>query len=79
MSDKKKTINVDGLSDVSIKAFQKGVDVCRGGKGIWMMDDEAYNERMNKSFNRGLYRYVYCIGLLGSLCCERRQNQGQFH
>ena len=53
MSDEKRTINVDGLSDVSIKAFQKGVDVCRGGKGIWMMDDEAYNERMNKSFNHG--------------------------
>ena len=53
MSDEKRTINVDGLSDVSIKAFQKGVDVCRGGKGIWMMDNEAYNERMNKSFNHG--------------------------
>ena len=53
MSDEKRTINVDGLSDVSIKAFQEGVDACRGGKGVWMMDDEVYNERMNKSFNQG--------------------------
>lgn len=53
MSDEKKTINVDGLSDVSIKAFQEGVDACRNGKGIWMLDDEAYNERMKKSFNNG--------------------------
>lgn len=53
MSDEKKTINADGLSDVSIKAFQEGVDACRNGKGIWMLDDEAYNERMNKSFNSG--------------------------
>ena len=53
MSDEKKTINVDGLSDVNVKAFQEGVDACRNGKGIWILDDEAYNERMNKSFNRG--------------------------
>lgn len=53
MSDEKRTINVDGLDDGSIKAFQEGVDACRDGKGLWMMDDEAYNERMNKSFNQG--------------------------
>lgn len=53
MSDEKKTINVDGLSDESIEAFKEGVDACRNGKGIWMLDDEAYNERMNKSFNNG--------------------------
>ena len=53
MSDEKKTINVDGLSDESIKAFQEGVDACRNGKGIWMLDDGAYNERMKKSFNDG--------------------------
>lgn len=53
MSDEKKTINVDGLSDESIKAFQEGVDACRNGKGIWMLDDGAYNERMNESFNKG--------------------------
>ena len=41
MSDEKKTINVDGLSDESIKAFQEGVDACRNGKGIWMLDDGA--------------------------------------
>ena len=53
MSDEKKTINVDGLSDESIEAFQEGVDACRNGKGIWILEDGAYNERMNKSFNRG--------------------------
>ena len=53
MSDEKKTINADGLSDESIEAFQEGVDACRNGKGIWMLDDEADNERMNKSFNNG--------------------------
>ena len=53
MSDEKKTINVDGLSDESIKAFQEGVDACRNGKGIWMLDDGAYNERMKKYFNNG--------------------------
>ena len=53
MSDEKKTINVDGLSDKSIEAFQEGVDACRNGKGIWMLEDGAYNERMNKSFNNG--------------------------
>ena len=53
MSDEKKTINVDGLSDESIKAFQEGVDACRDGKGIWILEDGAYNERMNKSFDNG--------------------------
>ena len=53
MSDEKKTINVDGLSDESIDAFQEGVDACRNGKGIWILEDGAYNERMNKSFNNG--------------------------
>ena len=53
MSDEKKTINVDGLSDESIEAFQEGVDACRDGKGVWILEDEAYNERMNKSFNHG--------------------------
>lgn len=59
MSDEKKTINVDGLSDESIKAFQEGVDACRDGKGIWMLEDGAYNERMNKSFDNG--SIVTCI------------------
>ena len=53
MSDEKKTINGDGLSDKSIEAFQEGVDACRNGKGIWILEDGAYNERMNKSFNNG--------------------------
>ena len=53
MSDEKKTINVDGLSDESVKAFQEGVDACRNGKGIWILEDGAYNDRMNKSFNNG--------------------------
>ena len=53
MSDEKKTINAEGLSDESIKAFQEGVDACRDGKGIWILEDGAYNERMNKSFNNG--------------------------
>lgn len=53
MSDKKRTINVDGLSDKSIEAFQEGVDACRDGKGVWILDDGAYSERMNKSFTNG--------------------------
>ena len=53
MSDEKKTINVDGLSNESIKSFQEGVDACRNGKGIWMLDDEAYYERMKESFTNG--------------------------
>ena len=53
MSDEKKTINVDGLSDESIEAFQEVVDACCEGKGIWMLEDAAYNKRMNKSFNDG--------------------------
>ena len=53
MSDEKKTINAEGLSDESVKAFQEGVDACRNGKGIWILEDGAYNERMNKSFNNG--------------------------
>ena len=53
MSDEKKTINAEGLSDESIEAFQEGVDACRNGKGIWILEDGAYNERMNKSFNNG--------------------------
>ena len=53
MSDEKKTINVDGLSDESIEAFQECVDAYRNGESIWMLDDGAYNERMNKSFDRG--------------------------
>ena len=53
MSDEKKTINVDGLSDESINAFQESVDACRNGKGIWILEDGAYNKRMYKSFNNG--------------------------
>ena len=53
MSDEKKTINVDGLSDKSIEAFQEGVDAYRNGKGVWILEDGAYNERMKKSFNDG--------------------------
>ena len=53
MSDEKKTINAEGLSDESVKAFQEGVDACRNGKGIWILEDGAYYERMNKSFNNG--------------------------
>ena len=53
MSDEKKTINVDGLSDKSIEAFQEGVDACRNGKGIWILEDGAYNERMKESFTNG--------------------------
>ena len=53
MSDEKKTINVDGLSEKSIEAFQEGVDACRNGKGIWILEDGAYNERIKKSFNNG--------------------------
>ena len=53
MSDEKKTINAEGLSDKSIEAFQEGVNACRNGKGIWILEDGAYYERMNKSFNNG--------------------------
>lgn len=53
MSDEKKTINLDGLSDRSIEEFREGVDACRNGKGIWILEDGAYNERMKKSFNYG--------------------------
>lgn len=53
MSDEKKTINVDGLSDKSIEALQEAADACRNGTGIWILEDGAYNERMNKSFTNG--------------------------
>ena len=53
MSDEKKTINADGLSDESIKAFQEGVDACRNGKDIWILEDGAYCKRIRKSFNDG--------------------------
>ena len=53
MSDEKKTINVDGLSDKSIEALQEAADACRNGKSIWIFEDGAYNERMNKSFTNG--------------------------
>lgn len=53
MSDEKKTINVDGLSDKSIEALQECVDAYRNGKGTWILEDGAYNERMKKSFNNG--------------------------
>lgn len=53
MSDEKKTINVDGLSDESIEAFQEGVDAYRNGKGVWILDDGTYSERINKSFTDG--------------------------
>lgn len=67
MSDEKKTINVDGLSDRDIKAFQDGVDACRGGKGIWMMDDETYNKKMNKSFDQGSV-VAFIVTSISSAC-----------
>ena len=53
MSYENKTINADGLSDESIKAFQEGVDACRNGKDIWILEDGAYCKRISKSFNDG--------------------------
>lgn len=67
MSDEKKTINVDRLSDASIKALQEAVDACRDGKNIWMMDDEVYDERMNKSFNHGSI-VAFIAMSIGSAC-----------
>ena len=69
MSDEKKTINVDGLSDESIEAFQECVDACRNGKGVWILDDEAYNERMNKSFNNGSIAGCIVTAIV-SVCME---------
>ena len=53
MSDEKRTINVDGLSDRNIEAFQESVDACRNGKGIWIFDEGSYGKIMNKSFKDG--------------------------
>ena len=53
MSDEKKTINVDGLSDRNIEGFREGVDACRNGKDVLILEDEVYNERMKKSFTNG--------------------------
>lgn len=69
MSDEKKTINVDGLSDFSIKAFQEGVDACRNGKDIWILEDGAYNKRMNKSFNNGSIAGCIVTAIV-SVCLE---------
>lgn len=53
MSDEKKTINVDGLSKRNIEEFQEGVDACRDGKDIRILEDEVYSERMKESFDNG--------------------------
>ena len=53
MSDEKRTINVDGLDEESVKAIQEGVDACRSGKNLWIMEDEVYYEKMRKSSNSG--------------------------
>lgn len=53
MSDEKRTINVDGLDDLSIKAIQESVDAYRSGKNLWIMEDEVYDKEMNRSFNHG--------------------------
>lgn len=53
MSDEKRTISVDGLNEESVKAIQESIDACRSGKNLWIMEDETYDEKMDKSFNRG--------------------------
>lgn len=67
MSDEKRTINVDGLSDRSIKAFQEGVDASRDGKGIWIMEEGAYNKRMDRSFDCGSVA-AFVVTAIGSAC-----------
>lgn len=67
MSDEKKTINVDGLSDRNIEEFREGVDACRNGKDVLILDDEAYSERINKSFTNG--SIVGCIVMSITTAC----------
>ena len=77
MSDEKKTINVDGLSDESIEAFEKSVDACRNGKGIWILDDGAYNYRMNKSFNRGSIVAFIATSITSACLAVYAANEGK--
>ena len=75
MSDEKKTINVDGLSDFSIKAFQEGADACRNGKGIWILEDGAYNERVKKSFDNGSIATYITVSILSACAAIYTANE----
>ena len=75
MSDEKKTINVDGLSDKSIEAFQEGVDACRNGKGIWILEDGAYYERMKKSFDIGSISTYITVSVLSAFMAIYTANE----
>lgn len=66
MSDEKKTINVDGLSDRNIEEFREGVDACRNGKDVLILDDETYNERVKKSFDNGSIAACITISILSA-------------
>ena len=66
MNDEKKTINVDGLSDRSIEEFREGVDACRNGKDVWILGDEAYNERVKKSFYNGSIATYITMSILSA-------------
>ena len=79
MSDEKKTINVDGLSDESTEAFKESVDACRNGngKGIWILDDETYNYRMNKSFNRGSIVAFIATSITSACLAVYAANEGK--
>lgn len=66
MSDEKKTINVDGLSDRNIEEFREGVDACRNGKDVLIFDDETYNERVKKSFDNGSIATCITISILSA-------------
>lgn len=54
MSDeKRRTVNMDGLSENAIDAFQEAADALKGGKGMWLLDDESYDRRIRKAENVG--------------------------
>lgn len=67
MSDEKRTINTDGLKDAHVDAFQEAVDAVKEGRGMWLVDEDTYGERLNQAFDIGFISSCTSIAIASGL------------
>ena len=67
MSDEKRTVNMDGLSEKAIDAFQEAADALKGGRGMWLLDEETYDSRMHIARTAGSVIAFGCISIMSAI------------